>query len=203
MLCREHEHEVNNHPRRSKWSKAKDHCQNFSQWFKTRALQEDVPDFIKQLSRGPNSVAKRYSGYLINRYRFHIRQRDARRKTQNSGVTLVASTTSFASSKDKNPIVTDLTYYGRIVDIVELDYYSHFKVVLFKCDWYEVEKDIYGLTYVYFNKRCSEEEPFVLASQVHKCFYVQDPYDQDRHYVMKTVPRDLFNLSDEFEYDLP
>ncbi|KAH0725289.1 hypothetical protein KY284_001154 [Solanum tuberosum] len=199
----EHEQEVNNHPRRSKWSKAKDHCQNFSQWFETRALQEDVPDLIKQLSKGPNFVAKRYSGYLINGYRFHIRQSDARRKTQNSGVTLVASTTSFASLKDKNPIAVDLTYYGRIVDIVELDYYSHFKVVLFMCDWYEVEKDIYGLTYVYFNKRCSQEEPFVLASQVHQCFYVQDLYDQDRHYVMKTFPRDLFNMSDEFEFDLP
>ncbi|KAH0748338.1 hypothetical protein KY290_027570 [Solanum tuberosum] len=124
---REHEHEVNNHSRRSKWSKAKDHCQNFSQWFETRALQEDVPDLIKQLSRGPNFVAKRYSGYLINGYRFHIRQRDVRRKTQNCGVTLVASTTSFASSKDKNPIAAVLTYYGRIVDIVELDHYSHFK----------------------------------------------------------------------------
>ncbi|KAH0729589.1 hypothetical protein KY290_000721 [Solanum tuberosum] len=191
---REHEQEVNNHPQRSKWSKAKDHCQNFSQWFEIRALQEDVPDLIKELSTGPNSVAKRYSGYLINGYRFHIRQRDAR---------LVASTTSFASSKDKNPIAADLTYYGRIVDIVELDYFSHFKVVLFKCDWYEVVKDIYGLTYVYFNRRCSQEEPFVLASQVHQCFYVQDPYDQDRHYVMKTVPRDLFNMSDEFESDLP
>ncbi|KAG5588093.1 hypothetical protein H5410_048527 [Solanum commersonii] len=152
MLCREHEQEVNNQPRRSKWSKAKNHCQNFSQWFKTRALQEDVPDLIKQLSRGPNSVAKRYFGYLINGYRFHVRQCDARRKTQNSGVTLVASTTSFASLKDKNPIAPDLTYYGRIVDIVELDYY--------------------------------------------------DPYDQDRHYVMKTVPRDLFNMGDEVESNL-
>ncbi|KAH0655532.1 hypothetical protein KY285_030414 [Solanum tuberosum] len=200
---REHEQEVNNHPRRSKWSKAKDHCQNFSQWLEIHALQEDVPDLIKELCRGPNYVAKRYSGYLINGYRFHIRQRDARRKTQNSGVTVVASTTSFASSKDKNPIAADLTYYGRIVDIVDLDYFSHFKVVLLKCDWYEVEKEIYGLTYVYFNKRCSQEEPFVLASQVHQCFYVQDPYDQDRHYVMKNVPRDLFDMSDEFESDLP
>ena len=101
MFCREHEQEVNNQSRRSKWRKAKNHCQNFSQWFETRALQEDVSDLIKQLSRGPNSVAKRYSGYLINGYRFHVGQRDARRKTQNSGVTLIASTTSFASSKDK------------------------------------------------------------------------------------------------------
>ncbi|KAH0769857.1 hypothetical protein KY290_013838 [Solanum tuberosum] len=202
-ISREHEQEVNNQPRRSKWSEDQSYCQNFSQWFATRALQEDVPDLIKQLFRGPNSIAKRYSGYLINGYRFHVRQRDARRKTQNSGVTLVALTTSFASSKDKNPIVADLTYYGRIVDIVELDYYGHFKVILFKCDWYEIENDTYGLTYVYFNKRCSQEEPFVLGSQVHQCFYVQDPYDQDRHYVMKPVPRDLFNMSDQVEYNLP
>ena len=168
MFCREHEQEVNNQSQKSKWRKSKNHCQNFSQWFETRALQEDVPDLIKQLSRGPNSIGKRYSGYLINGYRFHVRQRDTRRKTQNSGVTLIASTTSFASSNDKNPIAADLTYYGGIVDIVKINYYSHFKVVLFKCDWYEVEKDVYGLTYFYFNKRCSQEEPFVLASQVHQ-----------------------------------
>ncbi|WMV58746.1 hypothetical protein MTR67_052131 [Solanum verrucosum] len=71
------------------------------------------------------------------------------------------------------------------IDIVELDYYSLFMVVLFKRDWYEVEND----TYVYFNKRCSQEEPFVLGSQLHQCFYVKDPYDQDRHYVMKNIPR--------------
>ncbi|KAH0687961.1 hypothetical protein KY284_018514, partial [Solanum tuberosum] len=106
--------------------------------------------------------------------RFHVRQRDARLKTQNSGVTLVASTTSFASSKDKKLIAADLTCYGRIVGFVELDYYGHVK-----------------------------EKPFVLGSQVHQCFYVQDPYDQDRHYVRKTVPRDLFNMGDEVEYNLP
>ncbi|KAH0668380.1 hypothetical protein KY285_029586 [Solanum tuberosum] len=155
---RVHEQEVNNQPRRSKWRKAKSHCQNFSQWFETLALQEDVPDLIKQLSRGPNSVAKD---------------------------------------------ILDLTYYGRIVDIVELDYYGHFKVFLFKCDWYEVKNDTYGLTYVYFNKRCSQEEPFVLGSQVHQCFYVQDPYDQDRHYAMKIVLRDLFNMRDQVESNLP
>ncbi|KAK6780118.1 hypothetical protein RDI58_022302 [Solanum bulbocastanum] len=110
---------------------------------------------------------------------------------------------NFASSKDKNPTTVDLTYFGRIVDIVVLDYYSHFKVVLFKSDWYEVENNIYGLTYIYFNKRGSHKEPFVLASQVQQCFYVQDKYDQDRQYLMKTILRHLFNMSDEFESDLP
>ena len=162
-------------------------------------MHENVPDWIKELSRGPNLVARRYSGYLTNGYRFHTRQRDARRKTQNSGVTLVALTTSFASSKDKNPVDANLTYYGRIIDIIELDYYGHFKVVLFRCDWYDAGEDIYGLTYVHFNKKCYQEEPFILASQAHQCFYVQDPFEQYKHYVMKTVPRDLFNISDQIE----
>ncbi|WMV18242.1 hypothetical protein MTR67_011627 [Solanum verrucosum] len=54
-----------------------------------------------------------------------------------------------------------------------------------------------------WKKRCSQEKPFVLGSQVHQCCYVQDPYDQDRHYVRKTVLRDLFNMGDEVEYNLP
>ncbi|TMW96870.1 hypothetical protein EJD97_006638, partial [Solanum chilense] len=181
--------------------KNRDHCQNVPQWFETRAFEEDVPDLIKQFSRGLNLFAKRYAGYLINLCIFHISQHDARCKTKNSGVKLVASTTSFEGYK--NSITENLSYYGRIVDTVELHYYCYFKIVLFNCDWYKVEKDNYGLTYVYFNKRCSQEEPFVLASQVHQCFYEQDPYDQDTHYVVKTVMRDLFKMTDEFKFNLP
>ena len=59
MFCRNHEQEINNQSRRSKWSKAKIQCQNFSQWFETRALQEDVPNLIKPFSKGPNFVAKK------------------------------------------------------------------------------------------------------------------------------------------------
>ena len=72
------------------------------------------------------------------------------------------------------------------------------------CDWYEVENDAYDTTYLYFNKRPSQEEPFVLAFQVHQCCcYVQDPYDQEKHYIMKIVPRDFFNMCDEVESNLP
>ncbi|WMV18692.1 hypothetical protein MTR67_012077 [Solanum verrucosum] len=200
---RKHELEVSNQGKGSKWSKDKNHSQRFSQWFEARVMHEDVSDLIKHLLRGPNSVAKRYAGYIINVYRFQTRRREAKRKTQNSVVTLVALTTSFASSKDKNQIDANLTYYGKIVDILELDYYNHFKVVLFKCEWYEAKEDIYGFTYVYFNERCSQEEPFLLASQAHQCFYVKDPYDDDKHYVMKIVPRDLFSMSDEAKFDVP
>ncbi|MED6157235.1 hypothetical protein PIB30_118814 [Stylosanthes scabra] len=110
-------------------------------------------------------------------------------------------TPSFASAKDKNPIEAKVSYYGRIVDMFELDYYGQFTVALFKCEWYTAAKDNFGLSYVYFSKKCYEEEPFVLASQVNQCFYVQDPYVRDKNYVMKTIPRDLFRVSDDFESD--
>ncbi|XP_020978148.1 uncharacterized protein LOC110271528 [Arachis ipaensis] len=185
----------------TRWMRAKNHSKNFSTWFKTRALRHDVPNWIKELSRGPTQCAKRYSGYFINGYRFHTRQREVRRKTQNSGVTLVALTTSFASTKDANPIHENVSYYGRVNDIIELDYYGNFKVTLFKCDWYEAREDAYGSTYVHFNKKCYQEEPFVLACQVHQCFYVQDAFNKNKHYVMKTVPRDLFSISDQVAID--
>ncbi|KAL4327722.1 hypothetical protein AHAS_Ahas13G0128500 [Arachis hypogaea] len=181
--------------------RAKSHSKNFSTWFKTRALRHDVPNSIKELSRGPTQCAKRYSGYFINGYRFHTRQCEVRRKTQNSGVSLVALTTSFASTKDANPIHENVSYYGRVNDIIELDYYENFKVTLFKCDWYEAREDAYGSTYVHFNKKCYQKEPFVLACQVHQCFYVQDAFDKNKHYVMKTVPRDLFSISDQVSID--
>ncbi|KAK7256576.1 hypothetical protein RIF29_30030 [Crotalaria pallida] len=196
-FIREHGDTVSNHTKRRRWTKAKAQSQDFGEWFKTRALKDDVSPKLKQFSRGPNTVAKRFSAYTINGYRFHTRKRDARRKTQNFGVTLVSLTASFASSKDENPRTEPVTYYGVINDMIGLDYYGHFKFVLFKCDWFEVEEDKYGLTCVNFNKKMFQNDPFVLASQVHQCFYVQDPFEANKHYVMKTVPRDLFNMSDD------
>jgi len=42
-----------------------------------------------------------------------------------------------------------------------------------------------------------QNDPSVLASQVHNCFYVQDPLEINRQYVLKTAPRDLFNMDDQ------
>ncbi|XP_050915202.1 uncharacterized protein LOC127130179 [Lathyrus oleraceus] len=181
----EHDDIVSSQTKGYRWVKAKTQSHDISEWFKTRALKDDVSIQLQDFSRGPCDTTKMFSGYLINGYRFHTMKRDARRKTQNSGVTLVSLTPSFASSKDENPKIEAVTYYGAIGDIIELDYYSQFRFVLFKCDWFEVEEDKYGLTYVYFNKKSYQNDPFVLPSQVHQCFYV-----------MKTDPRDLYSMGD-------
>lgn len=125
------------------------------------------------------------------------KKRDDRCTTQNSGVFVSAMTTSFASTKDKNPITGDVNYYGTIQEIIEFDYWGSFSAVLFRCSWYQEEKDNYGLTIVNFNKLCQKSDPYVMASQVHQVFYIKDPIDQRLHYVIKNLPKELYDTSVE------
>ena len=146
---------------------------------------------------GPLTTAKRFTGYVINGYRFYTKFRDAKCTTQNSGVFLTALTTSFASSKDQNPLVGEVNYYGSIEEILELDYWGEFSVVLFKCCWYQEEKDLYGLTRVNFNRLCQKSDPYVMASQVQQVFYIEDPIDKMCHNVIKKLPRDWCEIESE------
>ncbi|XP_060210294.1 uncharacterized protein LOC132637179 [Lycium barbarum] len=196
-LIEEHKNLMGNHTRSNAWVRARNHSREFSNWFEKKVENVEVPDYLRGLAQGPNSVAKRYTAYFINGYRFHTKTRDAPRKTQNSGVTLSATTDSFASARDQNPIDGEVIYYGVIQDIIEIDYYGHFSVVLFRCDWFPNEVDEYGLTRVYFNRLCSSNNPYVLASQVHQVFYVEDPVEKEVYYARNKVPVDLYDLEEE------
>ena len=68
-------------------------------------------------------------------------------------------TTSFSSSKDANPKIGNVSYYGAIEEILEVDYWREFNVVVFKCCWYQEENDLYGLTRVNFNKQHKSSDP--------------------------------------------
>ncbi|XP_076919476.1 uncharacterized protein LOC143580283 [Bidens hawaiensis] len=129
--------------------------------------------------------------------KFHTKSRDSKCITQNSGVSLTALTPSFASSQDKNPTVGNVDYYGRILDIIELDYWSKFRVVLFRCEWYQHEKDDYGLTCINLKKLCYSDDPFVMPSQVKQVLYAPDPIIDGLHYVLNTIPRDVYDFDEE------
>lgn len=169
---------------------------------------EQISEEIKWLAKGPNKLARRFKGFLINGFRFHTKDRERKRRFQNSGVVVIAKTSNFASAKDKNPITGDVTYYGILKDIIELNYYEKFKVVLFKCDWIDVcqgkgiKQDEFGFTFVNPTRLMATgvhlgDEPYVLASQAQQVFYVEDPIDTDWHAVIKTKPRELFDMGEE------
>ena len=67
---------------------------------------------------------------------FNTKERDSTHCVQNSGVSIVANIMQVASAKDKNPIVSDMMFYGVIEEIWELDYH-HFQIPIFKCIWVE------------------------------------------------------------------
>ena len=50
---------------------------------------------LRSLAQGPNFIGKRYKCFIINGIRFHVKEIEQRRKTQNSGVVVIAKTTSY------------------------------------------------------------------------------------------------------------
>lgn len=138
----------------------------------------------------------------MNGFRFHTKNRETRRTTQNSGVFLTAATNSFSSSKDKNPILGDVSFYGVLQDIVEVRYTNALKFVLFKCDWIDynvgLKRDgnftLVNFNHLLYRDNRKIDEPFILASQAQQAWYVKHEVDPDWQIAMKMTPRAVFNV---------
>jgi len=100
---------------------------------------------------------------------------------QNSGVTLETESMHFPSSKDNNPIMAIISYYGVIEEIWEVDYVK-FRVSVFKCKGVDsntgMRVDDLGFTLVDLTKIGYKEDPFIMAYQAKQVFYVKDPSNE-------------------------
>lgn len=97
--------------------------------------------------------------------------------------------------------VSDKEYYGVLKDIFEVVYPGGNRAFVFKCAWYDVQHhgrgykvDDHGLITVNNKLSLKTDEVYVLESQVEQVFYVQDPKNQDWKFVVKTLPRDLYDM---------
>jgi len=66
------------------------------------------------------------SSYKVNDCLFYTKFRDDKSTMKNSGVTLEAESMKFSTSKDQNPVVGSISYYGVIVEIWEVNYTKFF-----------------------------------------------------------------------------
>ncbi|XP_042386465.1 uncharacterized protein LOC121978154 [Zingiber officinale] len=158
------------------------------------------------LAHGPRVQILKYNSYVINGNLYQTKARDDDRVCQNSGVSLVANTMLVCSAKDKNPLLADVSYYGVIEEIWELDYHQ-FHVPLFKCAWVANDKGIInndecGFTLVNLNKRGHKNDEFVLASQVNQVFYIDDPLKNGWSIVLP-VPNRCYEGDDDDWSSIP
>ncbi|XP_020085892.1 uncharacterized protein LOC109708518 [Ananas comosus] len=176
----------------------KRHEEQFSDWFEdTITIMYNNKDGrvsteLLQLARGPDRRVFCYSGYLINGFRFHTKEREETLKSQNSGVWVQGD--DGYCSRD---------YFGQLLDIIELQYQGSNKVFLFKCHWWDVctvgrgyREDNDGFFAVNTDRQLPTNaiDPYVLASQAQQVYYVEDINDPKWHFVIKTRPRDLYDI---------
>ena len=148
---------------------------------------------VYTLSLGPQRKCKCYNGYFVNGYVFHTEEYGQGKKTYNNGVCVKGSTSS----------ELEVDYYGRLEEVVELQYHNEQNIVfLFKCYWYDMtDRGIrvdphYGLVEINSKARLRNvNNVFVFAKQCQQVYYTYTPsFRKDRSRVdwlsvLKTKPR--------------
>ncbi|WCJ39822.1 hypothetical protein M5689_020781 [Euphorbia peplus] len=154
---------------------------------------------LLSLSRGPSLYVTNFDGYIVNGYRFRIDDRDKQRRSQNCGVSVSSDIGS-----EEGPV----DYYGILTEVIELKYLGEKRIVLFKCKWFDVHDNVRGLKIDEFGfisinpqRYLKTNEPFILASQASQVFFAVDNINKDWHVVIKTQPRDSYNMSSQIDDD--
>ncbi|XP_068317098.1 uncharacterized protein [Pyrus communis] len=189
----------------------------FPEWFKQHmnsrydANDTLISQDLHWLANYPSRVVSRYKSHIVHGFRFRIKSVDDKHKNQNCGVFVPANVPG---------AIGQVNCYGRVVDMFEVKYCGPTEagdrgraVMLFKCEWVNSESprgmktDQYGFTMVNFNQLGFKEDPFILASQALQAFYVEDTIEKDWHVVVRTQPRDLFDVLEDSDaiddYDTP
>ncbi|XP_042942758.1 uncharacterized protein LOC122307433 [Carya illinoinensis] len=172
------------------------HHTEFPTWLKKRVQDQritnplDVVDDLYALVCGPERWVASYTACIINGKRFHTKQRELRRRTQNSGVLVTG---------DEN--TNNVDFYGVINEIVELHYMGWRRVYLFMCDWFDVGDPRRGvrvdnhMTSINMDRIWYKDEPFVLACQASQCFYIKDIRAKGRWFVVqKYTNRNVYDI---------
>ncbi len=145
------------------------------------------------LANGPFNITNYYNGCIVNEVRFHTKDHELRRRTQNSGLVV--------EGEHKNE---KMDYYGYVDGVVELQYLGGRKVVLFNCEWYDTSRrtgsrktlvDDKQFISLDIRARWYKQEPYVLPISVQQVFYVGDTkLGENWRVVQRVQHRHLWDL---------
>jgi hypothetical protein len=155
--------------------------------------QEEVDDDLFSLACGPDFRVRKYSSCIVNGVRFNTVDRDKHRKTQNSGVMTPGTYKG-----------QEIDFFGTLREIIQLNYnFDDRSVVLFKCDWFKLDgkrtelKDDGFFKSINFGSLWYKNDPYILATQARKVFYLADTkLGKSWHVVQTFEHRHLYNVSE-------
>ncbi|XP_009797947.1 uncharacterized protein [Nicotiana sylvestris] len=176
-------------------------------------ISNTISTDLEFLAQCPMPDARRFTAYNINGFKFRTVSREQGLKTQNSRVFLTSNTSCIASNADKNATQAELPYYGKFEDIIKLNYYGWFIIVLFKCQWADTTRDewfkidVWKFNCVNFSRLIhtgnrKDHDPYIEASQANMVYYVDDETDKEWSVAMHLKPRDLFDIGDVDEEEI-
>jgi len=156
----------------------------------------EVSDDIYALSCGPDKRIETYSSCIANGVRYRTVSREKYRKTQNSGIM------TQGTHKDEC-----IDFYGVLSEIIVLRYPSNKQftrsVVIFRCDWYNLEGRKTGMKDDGYFRSINVEhywyknDPYILATQVAQVFYLDDTrLGKGWKVVQKVDHRQLYDVTE-------
>ncbi|XP_066333088.1 uncharacterized protein [Miscanthus floridulus] len=179
--------------------------QGFAKWFrchienKCKENPESISEGLWALSCGPDLRVKTCAACKVNGVRYSAVDRENFLLTQNSGVMT-------EGSHDGN----NIDFYGVLKEVIELQYNSNLQVrrtvVLFRCDWFKQEGKTIGLRddghfkSINVQSLWYKTDPFILATQSKKIFYLQDTsLGKDWRVVQKFEYRNIYDVAEKDE----
>jgi hypothetical protein len=177
----QHENEIHekNDSQTEDWV-IKEQKRHFTSWLKEHGhlFQGNSIDdtMLTRLAASPSSYVTSWQAYEINGYTYYTKAKDNKSVAyQNSGVRIDAI--------DKSG--NNISYYGFIEEIWELDYGENIRFPMFRCQWVKhpngVTDDNYGLTLVDLANVGYKDDSWVLAKCVAQVFYIADPMNVTKH----------------------
>ncbi|KAF5481244.1 hypothetical protein F2P56_001912 [Juglans regia] len=178
----------------------KKHRDEFCEWFRDYVVDMDdtrrneLGRKIELHSKGLVQTAREFKRIVVNGTKFRTKNSKNGRTTQNSGVSVCTEDGS--------------TWYGMLTRLIEVQYYDGSRYILFKCDWADMspgrgyKEDNFGFSLVNFSRLIHTgeritDDPFVLSSQVSQVFYVANEREPNWVVVVKTKPRDTYDIGQE------
>ena len=148
----------------------------------------EVTTELLSLSSKTNMVVSSYPTCIVNGVRFVTHDRDARLKTQNSGVSVLGTGQEM--------------FYGQLQEILEFSYLNRFSVVLFRCKWFKCDSKHMiienNITSIDINGEAYKDDQFIVASQAKHVFYVADPPRGPNWCVVQHVKhRSIWDITDD------